>query len=42
MDTHALRKYFHDVPTKNGSSLITSMAQNPRGILTQFKPAAVK
>ena len=38
---HALRKYFHEVPTKNGSSLIVSMAQNPMGIRTQFRPAPV-
>jgi len=38
---YALRKYFHEVPTKNGSSLIVSMAQNPRGIRTQFSPAPV-
>ena len=36
---HALRKYDHEVPTKNGSSLIASMAQNPMGIRTQFRPA---
>jgi hypothetical protein len=38
---HALRKYDHEVPTKNGSSLIVSMAQNPMGIRTQFSPAPV-
>ena len=38
---HALRKYFHEVPTKNGSLFIVSMAQNPMGIRTQFKPAPI-
>ena len=38
---HALRKYDHEVPTKNGSSLIVSMAQNPMGIRTQLRAAPV-
>jgi hypothetical protein len=40
ISTYALRKYFHDVPTKNGSLLMASIAQNPIGIRTQFRPAA--
>jgi len=38
--TYALRKYFQDVPTKYGSLLMVSIAQNPIGIRTQFRPAA--
>jgi hypothetical protein len=40
VSTYAFRKYFHDVPTKNGSLLMASIAQNPIGIRTQFRPAA--
>jgi hypothetical protein len=40
VSTYALRKYFHDVPTKKGSLLMASIAQNPIGIRTQFRPAA--
>jgi len=39
--TYAFRKYFQDVPTKNGSLFMVSIAQNPMGIRTQLRPAAV-
>lgn len=39
-EPHALRKYVQEVPTRNGSSFIVSMAQKPMGIRTQFSPAA--
>lgn len=31
---YALRKYFQEVPTRKGSSLMVSIAQNPSGIRT--------
>lgn len=38
-EAHALRKYFHEVPTRKGSSFMASIAQNPIGIRTQLSPA---